>query len=229
MHLPQADALVRELRAQYPSLGGLSADRWTVDFDRDVRVLDVPPGTRLFEAGMPCAGFPLVLAGEIRVARGSHDGRSLELYRVVAGEVCIVSAAGLLSHRPLTAQGTATLNTRLVLLSPSLFNRWNDHPPFREFIFGVFADRLADLMAVVDAVAFQRLDRRLANYLLGHGRYVRTTHQAVADELGTVREMITRLLNRFEAAGAVKLGRERIEVLDPAGLRAIASGQDATD
>jgi CRP/FNR family transcriptional regulator, anaerobic regulatory protein len=67
-------------------------------------------------------------------------------------------------------------------------------------------------------------DRRLADYLLGHGHYVRATHQAVADELGTVREIITRLLNRFEAAGAVRLGRERIEIVDAVGLRAIAAG-----
>lgn len=177
---------------------------------------------------MPSAGFPLVLTGEVQVARASGDGRSLELYRVTPGEVCIVSAAGLLSNRPLNAQGTAVLDTRLAMLSPALFDRWNNHRPFRQFVFAAFADRLADLMAVVDAVAFQRLDQRLADYLLGHGHYVRTTHQALAGELGTVREIITRLLNRFEAAGAVRLGRERIEITDAAGLREIAAGHAAT-
>jgi CRP-like cAMP-binding protein len=68
------------------------------------------------------------------------------------------------------------------------------------------------------------LDQRLADYLLGHGRIVHATHQALAEELGTVREMVTRLLNRFESAGSVKLGRERIEILDAVALRAIASG-----
>jgi CRP/FNR family transcriptional regulator, anaerobic regulatory protein len=95
---------------------------------------------------------------------------------------------------------------------------------FRQFVFGVFADRLGDLMAVVDAVAFHRLDERLADYLLGRGRVIHTTHQELAHELGTVREIITRLLNRFEAAGAVKLGRERIEVIDAIALRALATG-----
>ena len=68
------------------------------------------------------------------------------------------------------------------------------------------------------------LDRRLAQHLLGHGQVLRTTHQALADELGTVREIVTRLLNRFEAAGYVGLGRERVEVIDAPGLRAVASG-----
>jgi len=189
-----------------------------------VSILDVPSGTRLFDAGAPCAGFPLVLDGEIQVSRSWSDGRRLELYRVMPGEVCIVSTAGLLSSRPLSAQGSTVHRTRLALLSPALFEQWNNHPPFRQFVYGVFADRLGDLMAVVDAVAFQRLDQRLADYLLGHGRVMHTTHQALADELGTVREIITRILNRVESTGAIKLSRERIEVIDAVALRALATG-----
>jgi CRP/FNR family transcriptional regulator len=219
--------LIEELRRCYPSLRGLAQTQLATDVERAVRLLEVESGTRLFEAGQPCAGFPLVLGGEIQVARSSSDGRSLELYRVVQGQVCIVSTASLVAQRPLTAQGTTTLDTRLALVAPEVFERWNNHLPFRQFVFGVFAERLADLMAVVDAVAFRRLDQRLADYLLGHGRNLHATHQHVADELGTVREMVTRLLNRFELMGVVKLGRERIEIVDVVGLRAVASGQGA--
>lgn len=110
------------------------------------------------------------------------------------------------------------------MLSPRPFERWTAHPAFRKFVFGVFSERLSDLMVLIDAIAFHRLDQRLADHLLGHGQRYRTTHQALADELGTVREIITRLLNRFEAAGYIRLGRERIDVLDPANLRAVAYG-----
>jgi CRP/FNR family transcriptional regulator len=82
-------------------------------------------------------------------------------------------------------------------------------------------------MALTEAVAFQRLDQRLASTLLGHGHVVHGTHQALADELGTVREIVTRLLKRFEAAGWVLVGRERIEIRDAAALRALAAGQPA--
>jgi CRP/FNR family transcriptional regulator len=92
-------------------------------------------------------------------------------------------------------------------------------------VFGVFSERLGDLMVLIDAIAFQRLDQRLADHLLGHGQCYRTTHQTIADELGTVREIITRLLNRFAAAGYIGLGRERIDVLDAASLRAVADGR----
>ena len=95
---------------------------------------------------------------------------------------------------------------------------------FRHFVFGTFADRLADLMTLAEAVAFQRLDQRLAGALLGHGMVVLTTHQALADELGTVREIVTRLLKRFERSGWLLLGRERIELQDAAALRQLAAG-----
>jgi CRP/FNR family transcriptional regulator len=80
---------------------------------------------------------------------------------------------------------------------------------------------LADLMALVEAVAFQRLDQRLAAALLGHGPVVHATHQSLADQLGTAREIVSRLLQRFERAGLVRLSRERIDILDAAGLRAL--------
>jgi CRP/FNR family transcriptional regulator len=82
-------------------------------------------------------------------------------------------------------------------------------------------------MALTEAVAFQRLDQRRASTLLGHGSVVHGTHQALADELGTVREIVTRLLKRFEVAGWVLVGRERIEICDAAALRALAAGQPA--
>jgi CRP/FNR family transcriptional regulator len=169
-------------------------------------------------------GFPLVLSGAVRVARGSPGGRRLELYRVTPGDLCVVSTSCLFGHHALSAHGQTTEATELVLLSPAGFERWCEHEPFRRFVFGVFADRLADLMALTEAVAFQRLDQRLAHALLGRGGTVTATHQQLADELGTVREIVSRLLSRFERAGWVRLGRERVDLLDAAALRALASG-----
>ena len=187
------------------------------------RPVDIPATTGLFDEGAPCQGFPLVLEGEVRVARGSTQGRALELYRVLPGDVCVVSAASLFAAQSLQAHGVATVATRLLLVSPTGFDLWCAHEPFRRFVFGVFAERLADLMGLVEAVAFQRLDQRLAHALLGRGTVITVTHQALADELGTVREIVTRLLRRFERAGWLRLGRERIDILDPRALRETAS------
>jgi CRP/FNR family transcriptional regulator, anaerobic regulatory protein len=217
-------AAASRLIALYPALADLDAGERGELLAHEARHLTVPAGTVLFEEGAPCGGFPLLMAGAVRVARGSPGGRTLELYRVTPGELCVVSTSCLFGQAPLSAHGQATETTELVLLSPAGFDRFVRHEAFRRFVFGVFADRLADLMALAEAVAFQHLDQRLAHTLLGHGASVHTTHQALADELGTVREIVTRLLKRFERAGWVKLARERIEVLDSAALRAMAGG-----
>ena len=112
--------------------------------------------------------------------------------------------------------------TRL-LIPPDIFQRWIETPAFRNEVLGLFAERMADLTSLVDAVAFHKLDRRLASALLGHGPQRAITHQALADELGTVREIITRLMRRFEREGWVTLGREQIQITNGAALRELAA------
>jgi CRP/FNR family transcriptional regulator, anaerobic regulatory protein len=185
--------------------------------------LQVPAGAVLFSEAEPCRGFPLVLEGEVSVSRNSGDGRSLELYRVAPGELCLVSSACLFRAQPMTAHGVTTRPTTLLLVPPERFNAWLADADFRAFVLGLFADRMADLTALVDAIAFQRLDRRLASALLGHGPELHTTHQALADALGTVREMVTRVLRRFEREGWIELGRERIRIRNGGALRAWAA------
>lgn len=225
--MPLDPATLERLCALYPAIGDLDPALRDDVLAHDALPLAVPAGTKLFEEGAPCQGFPMVLAGEVRVARGSPQGRSLELYRVTPGEVCVASTSCLFGQGPLAAHGVAAQASDLVLLSPRGFERWTAQEPFRRFVFGVFADRLAELMALAEAVAFQRLDQRLASALLGHGAVVHATHQTLADELGTVREIVTRLLKRFERQGWVRVGRERIEVADAAALRALAAGHPA--
>ena len=186
--------------------------------------VQVPARTVLFEENTPCRGFPLVLEGEVKVSRHSSDGRSLELYRVMAGELCLVSSACLFRSQPLSANGITTKPTTLLLITPTVFNQWLETPAFRNGVLGLFAERMADLTGLIDAVAFQRLDQRLAAALLGRGQDLVLTHQALADELGTVREIISRLLRRFEREGWVSLSRERIHINNSAGLRALAAG-----
>lgn len=217
-------ATLERLQSLYPALRDLPPADTAAVLAQDSPHVEVPAQTLLFDEGTPCMGFPMLLRGCVRVARGSPGGRQLELYRVTPGELCVVSTSCLFGHSLLSAHGLSTEPTELVLLSPAGFDRWCAHEPFRRFVFGVFADRLADLMALAEAVAFQRLDQRLAGALLGHGGTVSTTHQALADELGTVREIVSRLLSRFERAGWVRLARERIEVIDAAALRELAAG-----
>lgn len=184
--------------------------------------MTVAPGTVLFDENASCQGFPLVMEGEVKVSRHSADGRSLELYRVVPGELCLASSASLFRRQPLMAQGVATKATTLLLIPPVVFAQWLETPAFRDQVLGLFAERMADLTGLIDAVAFQKLDQRLAAALLGRGQDLALTHQELADELGTVREIVSRLLRRFEREGWVELARERIHINNSAALRLLA-------
>ncbi|MCZ4305111.1 Crp/Fnr family transcriptional regulator [Zoogloeaceae bacterium G21618-S1] len=212
-----------ELADRYPVLSELPpAVRDTVM--ARLHTMQVPAGTVLFDDHQACEGFPFVVRGSIRVIKASASGRELPLYRVAPGETCVISSSCLLGHEDYNARGIAETDTELVLLPKAVFDELLAEPAFRRFVFHLFADRIADLMHLIEEVAFHKLDQRLAALLLGKGRLLHTTHQQLADELGSVREIVSRLLKGFAAQGLVKLSREQIEIVDAVGLRRMAGG-----
>lgn len=211
------------LKALYPVLGALP-EELLQRVEAGMQTVSVPAGSVLFDEHQPCQGFPFVLAGSIRVVKAAANGRELPLYRVLPGESCIITSSCLLGHADYNARGSAETETTLALLPRKLFDELLAQEDFRGFVFDLFAERMADLMQLVEEVAFRKLDQRLANLLLGRGRTLHTTHQALADELGSVREIVSRLLKGFAEQGLVRLAREQVEILDPAGLRQLATG-----
>ncbi len=212
---------LQQLDGLYPVLAELP-QKLREEIAAAAQAVTVPPGATLFDERQPCQGFPFVLAGAIRVAKVSASGRELPLYRVTPGETCIITSSCLLGNAPYNARGTTESETILVMLPQGMFTELLAQTPFRNFIFNLFAERMADLMRLVEEVAFHKLDQRLAALLLGKGRVVRATHQQLADELGSVREMVSRLLKGFAEQGWVALGREQVEILDASGLRRLA-------
>lgn len=207
----------------YPVLAQLPAKLRQQVLD-SAQVVAVPAGTVLFDERQPCQGFPFVLRGGIRVVKPAANGRELPLYRVLPGESCIITSSCLLGHSDYNARGLTEGETALALLPRPLFDELLAQPAFRDFVFHLFSERIAELMQLVEEVAFRKLDQRLADLLLGKGKLVHATHQHLADELGSVREMVSRLLKNFADQGLVRLGREQVEILDPAGLRRVSRG-----
>ena len=187
------------------------------------QLVRAPAGTILFDANQPCRGFPLLFEGSVRVTKAAPSGREILLYRVEPGQGCILSGGCLLGHSDYSAKGTAEADIVLLNIPGGLFHELLlESEPFRHFVFGMYGERLAEMMELVEAVAFQRLDARLAQLLIRRGPVVQATHQALADELGSVREIVSRLLRSFEERGWVRLERERVTVLDPKALAAHA-------
>lgn len=186
-----------------------------------------PAGTVMFDEHSPCTGFPLVLSGSIRVLQRYPNGRELQLYRVKPGESCLLSGSCLLGETNYAASGVAETDIELLILPPALFQALiAEDESFRRHVFEVFGERLAALMQVVEAIAYQKLDQRLAALLVARtaDSEIHATHQALADDLGSVREIVSRLLRSFEDRGWVDLGRERVRIVDRAALESLARG-----
>ena len=220
---PAGDALLERLTALYPAVGSLPEARLR-EFVSRCELMRVPAGTRMFDDHSPCLAFPMLLEGAVRVVKASAGGRELLLYRVLPGEACVLTSSCLLGRHDYSARGTAEQEVLLLAVpQPAFFGLVDAHPPFREYVFALFAERISELMELVEAVAFRRMDQRLATLLLGKGREVHATHQQLAEELGSVREIVSRLLKHFADEGLVALGRERVEILDPGGLRKLSA------
>lgn len=155
------------------------------------------------------------------------NGRELQLYRVKPGESCLLSGSCLLGQASYDASGIAETEVELLIVPPAEFQSLiAGDETFRRHVFAMFGERLAALMQVVEAIAYQKLDQRLAALLVNKGPEgdIHATHQALADELGSVREIVSRLLRSFEDRGWVDLGRERIRVVDRGALAGLARG-----
>jgi CRP/FNR family transcriptional regulator len=210
-----------ELLRRFPSLQGLDASRLAALLAQPA--LRVPKGTVLFRSGQPCRGFPLLLEGTVRVSQSSPGGREIVLYHVEPGQGCLLSGGCLLGHSDYSASGVAETDVTLLSIAPALFQELLvQHEPFRRFVFGMYGERLAQVMQLVEEVAFRRLDARLAQLLVQRGPVVAATQQKLAEELGSVREIVSRLLRQFEERGWVELGRERITVRDARALADLA-------
>lgn len=204
----------------YPALADLSATDFAALLDPG-RQMTLPAGSQIFAEHQPCQGFPLVVEGSIKVLKQAPSGRELLLYRVRPGGSCIITSSCLLGHTDYNARGIAESPLTLLAVPVPLFSRlMREHTPFRDFVFHLFAERISELMQLVEEVAFARLDQRLAKALLAReAATLNLTHQQLADELGSVREIVSRLLKGFAAQGLVSLGREQVTITDRDGLQ----------
>ncbi len=190
------------------------------------RVASVPKDTVIFGPGKAPEHLLLLLEGSVRVQQTGENGREVFLYRVAAGESCVLTTACLLAYEDYSAEGIAETDLRAVLVPRATFDALIARSPeFRRFIFTAYSRRITDLFHVIEEVAFRRIDLRLAQKLValaGPDGTLHSTHASLATELGSVREVISRQLQEFQRRGWVELGRGTIRVTAPAALKRLA-------
>lgn len=185
-------------------------------------------GDAVFRQGDPCRGFLAVDQGSIRVVRTSAAGREIVLYRVQPGQVCLQTFACLAHHRHYDAEGIVETPLTGTLIPPAEFDRLiATDARFRAAVLFSVADRFADFEEAITTLAFTGLEQRVATALLrladGEGN-VPATHEALAAEIGSAREAVSRQLGAFARAGLVALARGRVHLVRPDELKRLASG-----
>lgn len=183
----------------------------------------------LFSPGSNAENFLIVLKGAVRLEQTSKTGRTIVLYRVLPGESCIMTTTCIMSQTPYTSFGYAEGQVEALMLGQNAFRAlMTEDPSFMAAVFSTFSERLVELTRVIDELLWFRVDQKLAHWLVAgctRSNTIRTTHQSVAQELGTAREVVSRTLKDFERRGWITLSRGVITVQNLTDLKHYANSQ----
>ncbi|MBL8016013.1 MAG: Crp/Fnr family transcriptional regulator [Ignavibacteria bacterium] len=212
--------LLSGLQSTYPFLKNLSASETDNILNYSIHK-KIPAGEHIFTKGDSCTFFALMLSGKVRVYKAGETGREITLYRFGKGESCILTASCILSRNSFPAAAVTEEETEAILVPRELFREYiKQYDTWRNYFFDVLSERLSEVMEIVNEIAFRKMDARIAEYLAGASidSKVNATHQQIAAELGTSREVVSRILSDFERGQLVKLDRGKIMIINSLGL-----------
>ncbi|VAW72709.1 hypothetical protein MNBD_GAMMA14-207 [hydrothermal vent metagenome] len=213
----------------YPALENLDDPAWRVALQK-FEIMDVPTETTVFRPGDPCSYLLFLVKGDVRVYMSGDNGREIVLSHLKGGDLCILTLTTLLQTSDYSASAVTETPICAARLPVADFRKaFASSMGFQDFILSTLARRMHDTLFLLQEVAFERLEMRLACFLLrqrnGYDNCaVEMTHQQIACELGTTREMISRILKDLERRGCVRLSRKRVELADTSRLENINHG-----
>ncbi len=215
----ETQAVQPEWLQQYPQLASLDDPAWLATLNK-MEILSLPPGSVVFRPGDPCANLLFLIDGHVRVFMHGENGREMAISHLSGGELCVFTLTTLLQGRNYSATALTETRARAARLPAAEFREaFARSRGFQDYVLSELARRQQHTLLLLQEVAFERLETRLAGFLMRQASRdqqaaVRMTHQQIACELGTTREMISRLLKDMEQRGCVRLRRKRIDVLD---------------
>ena len=213
----------QKIFAAFPFLAQSSAEM-QAQFWASAMMVHLSEGQFICLEGNQCTHLALVLSGRARVYKLGESGREITLYRIEPSESCILTASCILSNITFPAFAVAESDIEAVLIPSALLQQWmGQYEAWRNYVFQLLSERLGAIIAVIEEVAFRRVDSRLAEYLLHlqetTGNLIEKTHQEIAVDLGTSREVVSRILKDFEREGALTLARGHLTIAQPALLK----------
>ncbi len=182
-------------------------------------ITQIPKGRIIFLEGDECSQLALMLSGTVRVYKPAESGREITLYRLARGESCVLTASCIFSKSQFSAVAVTEEDVEAAIVPAGIFRNWiNRYEIWRNYIFDLLSKRLAEVIATIEEVAFRRMDIRIAEHLIRLAEAdineIRTTHHDIAMELGTSREVVSRILKHFEYEKLISLGRGTITIHD---------------
>ena len=196
------------------------------------KIITVPAETEVFAPGKSAGNLLLMLEGTVRVQQRSGTGREVFLYRIHAGDTCVLTTACMMAFEDYSADGIAETNVRAVAVPRRTFDGLVARSPiFRDFVFTAYSRRITDLLTLIDDLVFQRMDVRLASRLLelaDADGVVHATHAVLGNELGTAREVISRALGEFHRRGWVEQSRGEVHLTGRTGLERLVRSSSAS-
>ncbi len=207
---------MEEIQEQLPFLKGTDSELMQA-FSENVRIQKIPAGTTVFWEGDSCHSLAILLSGSVRVFKVGANGREITLYRFGRGSGCILTASCIMNGGDFPAIAQVEEEAEAVIIPAGVLRNWvNRFDIWRQFVLGLLAQRLADVITTVEEIAFRRMDDRLKEWLQAQipseSGTIKTTHHKIAEELGTAREVVSRLLKDFEVQGLLSLSRGEIRI-----------------
>ena len=212
-----------ELIKNLPIFAGANASLFK-DIASSTSIKTFPQGQELAYEGMNSEWFFIVLSGSIRVYKMSDTGKEVTLFNIHEQQSCILTIFSILSQKSYPAFASTQTELKALMIPSALFKKWTDeHSILRDYIFQSLSGRLTDILNTFDQVIFQRMDRRIARFILekckNEGDTLDMTHEQISHELGTNRVVISRILETFSADSAITLGRGHITLQDKTYLQ----------
>lgn len=183
---------------------------------RQFQTIELPANQQVFRQGQSCDNYTVLASGTVRIFTRSPEGRELVLYRIHGGELCVLTTSCMLGRKHYPAEAVTETPIKAYVIPRDTFDRLLDESrEFRYFVFSSFGERLAALMSQLEQVTLERIDQRLARFLLKHAddHTVRVTHQEIAGDIGSAREVVSRHLKAMEQQGLIRLHRGKVELL----------------
>ncbi|NEP73161.1 MAG: Crp/Fnr family transcriptional regulator [Okeania sp. SIO2G4] len=219
-------AIAQTIASTFPFWENLDSEAKT-NFLNECQQISLSPSQFVCLEGDICHHLPLIISGNVRVYKIGESGREITLYHLEKGDSCIMTASCIISQKVFPAFAIAETEVEALIIPANSLKKWVMHNTiWQEYIFGILSQRLANVIEIIEEVAFRRMDSRIASYLLHNVnskiQTLQITHEAIAQELGSSREVVSRILKTFERQKLLSLSRGKIELYSWEKLEKIA-------